>query len=417
MIQIVNKEDCVGCGACVQRCPKECIVLREDAEGFLYPEADASRCVDCGLCEKVCPVLHPGEAREPLMACAAVNGDEAVRRSSSSGGVFTALALETIGRGGVVFGARFDERWEVVHGWTETADGLGAFRGSKYVQSRMGECYREAESFLKSGREVLFSGTPCQVAGLRRYLRREYAGLRTVDFICHGVPSPGVWRDYLKEEVARQCDGKNTVSPAPISERDALLEGVSFRNKAWGWKKFSFSLSLSLPGGQGTKNSVFLCELLTENAYLRGFLSDLYLRPSCHACPTKCLRSGSDLTVGDYWGVCAVHPELDDDGGVSVVLVNTARGQEMIGGLNGVRLTPTRYGDVVRFNPALERSARVPAGRETFFSRWQGGESFRSVVLDLTRLSASRRLKVTLRNLLERVGILEGLKRIKYKLS
>ena len=417
MIEITDKEKCTGCGACVQRCPKECIVLREDAEGFLYPEADASRCVDCGLCEKVCPVLHPGEAREPLMACAAVNGDEAVRRSSSSGGVFTALALETIGRGGVVFGARFDERWEVVHGWTETADGLGAFRGSKYVQSRMGECYREAESFLKSGREVLFSGTPCQVAGLRRYLRREYAGLRTVDFICHGVPSPGVWRDYLKEEVARQCDGKNTVSPAPISGRDALLEGVSFRNKAWGWKKYSFSLSLSLPGGQGTKNSVFLCELLTENAYLRGFLSDLYLRPSCHACPAKCLRSGSDVTVADYWGVGAVHPELDDDGGVSVVLVNTARGQEMIGGLNGVRLTPTRYGDVVRFNPALERSARVPAGRETFFSRWQGGESFRSVVLDLTRLSASRRLKVTLRNLLERVGILEGLKRIKYKLS
>ena len=287
----------MGCGACVQRCPKECITLREDAEGFLYPEADASVCVECGLCEKVCPVLHPGESRQPLMAYAAVNGDEAVRRSSSSGGVFTALALETIARGGVVFGARFDERWEVVHGWTETAEGLAAFRGSKYVQSRMGESYREAESFLKSGREVLFSGTPCQVAGLRRYLRKDYGGLLTVDFICHGVPSPGVWRSYLKEEVARQCDGKNTVSPVPISGRDALVEGVSFRNKARGWKKFSFSLSLSLPGGQGRKNSVFLCELLTRNAYLRGFLADLYLRPSCHACPAKGLRSGSDVTV------------------------------------------------------------------------------------------------------------------------
>ena len=372
MIQIAKKEACVGCGACVQRCPKGCIALREDAEGFLYPEADASRCIDCGLCEKVCPVIHRGEAREPLMACAAVNGDEAVRRASSSGGVFTALALETIARGGVVFGARFDERWEVVHGWTERAEGLGAFRGSKYVQSRMGECYKEAESFLKSGREVLFSGTPCQVAGLRRYLRREYGGLRTVDFICHGVPSPGVWRLYLKEEVARQCDGKNTVSPAPICGRDALVEGVSFRNKARGWKKFSFSLSLSLPLGQGTKNSVFLCELLTENAYLRGFLSDLYLRPSCHACPAKCLRSGSDVTVADYWGVGAVHPELDDDGGVSVVLVNTAVGQEMVGGLKNVRLTPTRYADVVRFNPAVERSARVPAGRGRFWELRKG---------------------------------------------
>ena len=368
MIQIVNKEDCVGCGACVQRCPKECITLREDAEGFLYPEADASVCVECGLCEKVCPVLHPGESRQPLMASAAVNGDEAVRRSSSSGGVFTALALETIARGGVVFGARFDERWEVVHGWTETAEGLAAFRGSKYVQSRMGESYREAESFLKSGREVLFSGTPCQVAGLRRYLRKDYGGLLTVDFICHGVPSPGVWRSYLKEEVARQCDGKNTVSPVPISGRDALVEGVSFRNKARGWKKFSFSLSLSLPGGQGRKNSVFLCELLTRNAYLRGFLADLYLRPSCHACPAKGLRSGSDVTVADYWGVGSVHPELDDDGGVSVVLVNTARGRELVGGLKNVRLVETRYADVLRFNPALERSARVPKGRDRFFA-------------------------------------------------
>ena len=358
----------MGCGACVQRCPKDCIALREDAEGFLYPEADASRCIGCGLCEKVCPVLHRGEARQPLMAYAGVNGDEEVRRSSSSGGVFTALALETIGRGGVVFGAKFDERWEVVHGWTERAEGLGAFRGSKYVQSRTGESYKDVESFLRQGREVLFSGTPCQVAGLRRYLRREYAGLLTVDFICHGVPSPGVWRSYLKEEVARQCDGKNTVSPVPISGRDALVEGVSFRNKARGWKKYSFSLSLSLPGGQGRKNSVFLCELLTRNAYLRGFLADLYLRPSCHACPAKGLRSGSDVTVADYWGVGSVHPELDDDGGVSVVLVNTARGRELVGGLKNVRLVETRYADVLRFNPALERSARVPKGRDRFFA-------------------------------------------------
>ena len=368
MQQICNPDNCTGCSACLNVCPVSAIRMEEDRLGSPHPVIDSAKCIDCKACEKVCPVIHPGEAREPLMACAAVNGDESVRRSSSSGGVFTALALETIGRGGVVFGARFDENWDVVHGWTETAEGLGAFRGSKYVQSRVGDSYKEAESFLKSGREVLFSGTPCQVAGLRRYLRREYAGLLTVDFICHGVPSPGVWRSYLEEEVARQCDGKNTVSPAPISGHDALLEGVSFRNKARGWKKFSFSLSLSLPGGQGTKNSVFLCELLTENAYLRGFLADLYLRPSCHACPAKGLRSGSDVTVADYWGVGAVHPELDDDGGVSAVLVNTAAGQEMVGGLKGVRLTPTRYADVVRFNPAVERPARVPAGRGRFWA-------------------------------------------------
>lgn len=352
MIQIREKEDCVGCGACVQRCPKGCIALCEDAEGFLYPEADASLCIECGLCERVCPVLHAGAVRRPLSAYAAVNGDVSVRRQSSSGGVFTALALATIGRGGMVFGARFDDRWDVVHGWTDRAEGLSAFRGAKYAQSRIGRSYKEAETFLKSGREVLFSGTPCQVAGLRLYLRREYAGLRTVDVVCHGVPSPGVWRDYLRES-----QKEHFPDAAPLS-----LSGLTFRDKSTGWKSYSFSYVAQTAGGPSR-----VSERASRNAFMRGFLADLYLRPSCHSCPAKGLRSGSDVTVGDYWGVGAIHPALDDDGGVSVVLVNTPAGEAMVGGLEGVRLTPTRYADVVRFNPALERSARVPAGRGRFW--------------------------------------------------
>lgn len=352
MLTLSRKEDCVGCGACVQRCPKGCLALREDAEGFLYPEADASRCIDCGLCEKVCPVIHPGESRQPLMAYAAVNGDEAVRRSSSSGGVFTALALETIERGGVVFGAKFDGRWEVVHGWTDRAEGLAAFRGAKYAQSCIGNSYKDVESFLRQGREVLFSGTPCQVAGLRRFLRREYAGLLTVDVVCHGVPSPGVWRDYLRES-----------REAHFPDADPLsLSGLTFRDKSTGWKSYSFSYVAQTAGGPSR-----VSERASRNAFMRGFLADLYLRPSCHSCPAKGMRSGSDVTVGDYWGVGAVHPALDDDGGVSVLLVNTPAGAAMVGGLKNVRLTPTRYADVVRFNPAVERSARVPAGRGRFW--------------------------------------------------
>ena len=304
MLTLSRKEDCVGCGACVQRCPKGCLALREDAEGFLYPEADASRCIDCGLCEKVCPVIHPGESRQPLMAYAAVNGDEAVRRSSSSGGVFTALALETIERGGVVFGAKFDGRWEVVHGWTDRAEGLAAFRGAKYAQSCIGNSYKDVESFLRQGREVLFSGTPCQVAGLRRFLRREYAGLLTVDVVCHGVPSPGVWRDYLRE--SREAHFPH-VAPLPLT-------ALTFRDKSTGWKQYSFTYMAQSSDGLSK-----VTERASRNAFMRGFLADLYLRPSCYACPAKRLSSGSDLTVGDYWGVGAVHPALDDDGGVSVV--------------------------------------------------------------------------------------------------
>lgn len=170
MIEIVEKSDCVGCEACVQRCPKQCIVMKEDAEGFLYPQIDIEKCIDCGLCERVCPVINQGEPRKPLVAYAAKNQDESVRLSSSSGGVFTALAEYVIAQGGVVFGARFDESWNVVHDYVETIEGLSAFRGAKYVQSRIGQSFLRAETFLKQGRMVLFSGLPCQITGLKKIL-------------------------------------------------------------------------------------------------------------------------------------------------------------------------------------------------------------------------------------------------------
>lgn len=319
MIDIKEKKNCCGCEACVQRCPKSCITMREDNEGFLYPEIDKDICIDCGLCEKVCPVINQAEERKPLAVYAAKHKDEQIRMASSSGGAFTAIAESVIDEGGVVFGAKFNQDWDVVHSYTETKEGLGAFRGSKYVQSRIGESYKEAEGFLKAGRKVLFSGTPCQIAGLKRFLRKEYDNLLTVDFICHGVPSPGVWREYLKEETARQCGEKNSVLQRPIHERNALIEGISFRDKRLGWKKYSFTLTFSTINESGAKKSVLLSEPQNKNIFLRGFLADLYLRPSCHACPSKSFKSGSDITIGDFWGIQNVMPEIDDDKGVSVL--------------------------------------------------------------------------------------------------
>lgn len=220
MIDILDKKDCCGCSSCVQRCPKQCITLKEDNEGFLYPIVNKEICISCGLCEKVCPVLSQGEPRKPLKVYAAKNQDEEIRRQSSSGGVFTLLAEQVIREGGVVFGAIFDENWEVKHDFAETIEGLAPFRGSKYVQSRIDDNYKKAERFLNQGRKVLFSGTPCQIAGLKRFLRNEYDNLLTVDFVCHGVPSPGVWRQYLKETVARLFD-KNSVSTDLISKGNA----------------------------------------------------------------------------------------------------------------------------------------------------------------------------------------------------
>lgn len=391
MIRIVDPSHCCGCSACVQRCPKQCISLREDAEGFLYPEVDASLCVDCGLCEQVCPELHPDAERRPLQTFAAINPDAEVRRTSSSGGVFTALAEQVIDAGGVVFGAAFDAHWEVRHRCATTREELAAFRGSKYVQSVIGDTFLQAERFLKSGRRVLFSGTPCQIAGLRRFLRRDYDHLFCVDFICHGVPSPGVFRAYLAEEMtklARQGEKKYSFafSTIPsIPKADALaarlgcrIEDIRFRDKTNGWKKYSFALSLSKASAAGEKIQFCALNGFTENAFMQAFLRDLILRPSCYACPAKCFRSGSDLTLGDYWGVEHEAPHLDDDGGTSLVFANSGRGQQALSSLPFL-LHPQPFGRVHAHNPSITVSVSHPINRKFFFMLLSRSGFFRAL--------------------------------------
>lgn len=391
MINIVDKKDCCGCEACVQRCPRHCISLHEDEEGFLYPRVDASACIDCGLCERVCPVLNRGVEHEPFASYAAKNRNDEIRMTSSSGGIFSALAEGTLSEGGVVFGAMFDSEWNVVHGYVEGKEELRRLRGSKYVQSHIVCSYKQTEEFLKQGRKVLFSGTPCQIAGLRHFLRKEYDNLLLVDVICHGVPSPGVWRRYLKEEVALKCDPKNTVLPRPIRGRDAHVEDISFRDKTLGWKKFSFSLVLSTTNGSGEKFSFCSRSHLYENPFMKGFLADIYLRPSCYYCPVKCGRSGSDITLGDFWGVDGVMPELDDDRGVSAVLVNTPHGAEALK-KSGVSLWPVEYSQILRRNPALVRSVAEPyKKRVKFFASRQ--RSFHKTITKLTRKPLKVRVK------------------------
>ena len=406
MINIQDKKDCCGCAACVQRCPKQCISLQEDSEGFLYPMVDASLCIDCGLCEKVCPIIHQADQRTPLGVYAAKNPDEAVRMQSSSGGVFTMLAERVLAEGGVVFGARWDERWEVVHDYVETAEGLAQFRGSKYVQSKIGRTFQQTESFLKQGRQVLFSGTPCQIAGLKNYLRKEYDNLLAVDFICHGVPSPGVFRTYLQEEInetfARKGDGKNSVLHPCIpliTESDGLecpdmeIQSIAFRDKRNGWKKYGFALVLSKASAAGEKNTVLLSyKSLHEHPFMRGFLRDLYLRPSCHACPAKTLKSGSDVTLGDWWGIESIMPEIDDDKGISAVTANTEKGAAALQAIRA-ELHSVAYAELTKFNPALVKSAAVPTNRAAFFEA--DGRTFQQKIKVLAKTPFSWRSLVS----------------------
>lgn len=324
MIFIVDKYNCCGCTACVEVCPKQCIAMREDEKGFLYPYVDTSKCIDCKLCEMVCPVINQAEPREPLKVFAAKNTNEEVRLKSSSGGIFSMIAERIIKNGGVVFGARFNEQWEVVHDFADTIEGLGAFRGSKYVQSRIGNNFKKAEFFLKNGREVLFTGTPCQIAGLQRFLRKDYPNLLTVDVICHGVPSPLVWRDYLKHIICPKGENrKNTVSLS-LNEI-SNLSSISFRDKMTGWKKYGFivrtksTLKTDKKSVLTFKDNILCHEILQQNIFLRGFLQNLYLRPSCYKCPSRNFKSNSDFLLGDFWNIDSINKEINDDKGISLV--------------------------------------------------------------------------------------------------
>lgn len=349
MILLKDKSKCCGCSACAQRCPKGCIRMKEDDEGFLYPEVDASKCINCGLCERVCPLMNKNEVVAPKSVYAASSSNDDVLMTSSSGGVFTCLADKCIDEGGVVFGVLFNEKWEPTLSFAESKEACKAFRGSKYVQAIVGDAYRQAEIFLKQGRNVLFSGTPCQIAALRQFLRKNYDNLVTVDIVCHGVPSPGVWRQYLSEFLEFNVPS------------DAVLTGVNFRDKLNGWKDFGISFSYVT----GDKQCTFYQKAF-ENAYMRLFLTDVILRPSCYVCNFKNGTSGSDITLGDFWGVEKTYPDLYSKRGVSAIVVNSVRGEQYLKSLD-MHLCHVEYNDVMQFNSAYIRSSTPHLKRESFF--------------------------------------------------
>lgn len=377
MINIVDKKNCCGCSACVQKCPKQCISLVEDNEGFLYPVVDNEICIECGLCEKVCPILNPQDKILPLEVLAAKNLNESERINSSSGGVFILLAREVINRGGVVFGAVFDECWEVHHVYAEKIEDVYPMMGSKYLQSRIEESYKDAESFLNSGREVLFVGTPCQIAGLRSYLRnKNYANLLAVDFVCHGVPSPGVWRRYLAETYGeydakeqsrlQAAAGKNTVLYQSLNAKSPIGD-IKFRDKTMsGWKKYRFVVR-SKSASKADENSVLLSDIHMVNPFMRGFLSNIYLRPSCYDCKCKNGVNHSDLTIADFWGIDIVEPDFDDDKGVGLVLVNTEKGKDYFC-LLGMEVHKSSLEIVHQFNGVFSKSVKKHPRRSLFFS-------------------------------------------------
>ena len=289
--------------------------------------------------------------RYPI-AYAARGRDEEIRKESSSGGVFCLLAKEVIRRGGVVFGAGFDEHWEVAHSYIEKTEDIRRFMGSKYVQSRVGDTYREAEAFLEQGRLVLYSGTPCQIYGLKAYLGKDSECLLTVDMVCHGVPSRKVWRDYL----VYRAKGRQITS-------------VNFRDKTEGWGKSS--LKIDFENGESYR------ECLQKDLYLQGFVQDIYLRPSCYECKFKGIKRDTDITLADFWGCERLLPEMFDDRGTSLVLLQSERGEKLwdaVGGLLDSRTVSTA--EYEKYNPSLKESVPLTGRRKRFFadSSWENLE-------------------------------------------
>ncbi|MGM9795775.1 MAG: Coenzyme F420 hydrogenase/dehydrogenase, beta subunit C-terminal domain [Candidatus Aphodosoma sp.] len=390
MIHLIDKHNCCGCTACASICPKHCITMQADNEGFLYPKVNEADCIDCGLCEKVCHELHPFEERKPKKVYATINKDEEIRLKSSSGGIFYLLAEKIITEGGVVFGARFDNQWQVVIDYAETMEGVKAFMGSKYVQARMETAYADAKHFLTEGRNVLFSGTPCQIAGLKHFLRKDYDNLLTVDIICHGTPSPMVWSRYLDEVVT--------------AGRKAIND-VQFRNKRNGWKAFNFTMEYNKD-----EQTLSLCSHHQQNHFMRAFLRDMILRPSCYQCYAKSGRSHSDITIADFWGINAEIPEMDDDKGTGLVLINTDKGQASLD-WNKISFKETTAEAALRHNPAYYRSVAAHPKREEFFNRLDESESVNALITECLRPSFMQYINIQIlhcKQLIKKVLIYVG---------
>lgn len=396
MIRLSQKQDCCGCTACVQKCPKQSIRMEADEQGFLYPQINKNTCIDCGLCEKVCPVLNLNDKRVPLSTYAAINQDTDIRLKSSSGGMFYLLAKKIIEEGGVVFGAKFNDRWEVEHGYTETLDGLSLFMGSKYVQSSIGESIAKVLEFLKIGRAVLFSGTPCQIAGLRKFLGKEYAQLLTIDIVCHGVPSPKIWKDYVNDIPLRlkKTTKKNLVL-SPLNE-DPIVTGITFRNKYNGWKKYSFTAKGNVLTYQNSEPSS-TCEMsfrecFTNNLFMKGFLANLYLRPSCYSCPANSGKSGSDITLGDFWGIQNVMPSMDDDKGTSLVMLNTEKGRQIFNTITCEK-KEVSYSKALSGNLAIEQSPQKTQ-YVTDFWKCYSTEGLNAISLTINKMRPSQLARI-----------------------
>lgn len=393
MIEIKDKSKCCGCWACANACPKNCITMVEDNEGFHYPEVNTESCIDCGLCNKACPELKPEMDDERPINYTVQHKDTNVRRHSTSGGFFTAISRWVIEQGGVVFGAAFDEHMVLRHQYAETLDECAKFRGSKYVQSLVGDSYKKVKNFLAQGRVVVFSGTPCQVAGLMGFLgNRKYEGLVTVDLVCHGTPSPLLLKEYFSYHSSQLGS-----TPVGYFSRD---------------KHYSYSYSTATIEFKDKKVSYHKGK---DSDFMLGlYFKDLISRPSCYKCHFKTLNRVSDFTIFDCWDAPSVSDKLDRSGATNV-FIHSEKGNNIFEQLKSDFVWA--QGDIV---PIIKRDGVMIKNRVTenplrsqLFAALNNGMSIPEIEEKYNHKSIIKKLVSAIKPLMYKIGVFDLYMKIK----
>lgn len=342
---------CTGCQACVNICLKKCIIMRNTHEGFLFPKISQTLCISCKRCERVCPIIDRPELSVRTISYAMKNKNLNEKKQSTSGGVFTLLAEHVLEKEGIVFGAAYDSDFSVRHIGVSDKEHLSLLQGAKYTQSKIGVCFVEIKRELEAGQSVLFSGTPCQCAGLKSFLGKEYDNLITVDIICHGIPSPKVWQAYIDYRSQKENNGNRPIK-------------INMRSKVSGWSRYGYSTEFDYGNGKISRihNS--------QDLFMKVFIGNICLRNSCSGCKVKGVERCTDFTLGDYWGIWNQHPEFDDNMGTSIVLVHSQKGREILNQLSDkFECLEVDIEDAYRENKSLIDSSPAHPNRDEFLSQ------------------------------------------------
>lgn len=388
MVNFADKDKCTGCSACASVCPKHCIEMKKDKYGFSFPELiESSICIECRACEKVCPILS-GKNSEGILptAYAAYSRDEKLRVESSSGGIFSEISKRILDNKGVVYGAAYNASFEVVHCCVDNVNDLSKLRGAKYSESYLGNTFSEILEDLKHGRNVLFIGTPCQVAGLKAFLKKDYEKLLCIDFVCHGVPSPMAWKAFVEFRAKQDSGGQ-------------LPDAINLRSKKTGWSKYQYSNQFLY------KNGNEYSEVSSQSLFMKLFVGDYISRLSCENCMFKNYARVSDITIGDFWGIWDIAPEMDDNKGTSVVLVQSEKGRHFWNEIKGdVEYKQVTLEEASKQNPSMLLASKSNPEREQVLETIENSQIAECIKIFMPeKISMRTRLKNKANSLIEKV--------------